>query len=123
MTLHKFIYQYEGNTFLGERYPQQEVIIQSKCEDLDAHEILSLFQSYMLATGYAEKSFYDACETAAENNPYRKGGNRYEMGETERGNISSLYEDTLRHTNCKAEDNIPVKESWHNGNPIKDLLN
>jgi len=97
MTLHKFVYQYEGNTFLGERYPQQEVIIQSKCEDLDAHEILSLFQSYMLATGYAEKSFYDACETAAENNPYRKGGNRYEMGETERGNISSLYEETIKN--------------------------
>lgn len=94
MTLHKFVYQYEGNTFLGERFPQQEVIIQSKCEDLDAHEILSLFQSYMLATGYAEKSFYDACETATENNPYRR--NRREMGETERGNISSLYEDTIK---------------------------
>jgi hypothetical protein len=51
----------------------------------------------MLATGYAEKSFYDACETAAENNPYRKGGNRYEMGETERGNISSLYEETIKN--------------------------
>jgi len=97
MTLHKFVYQYEGNTFLGERYPQQEVIIQSKCEDLDAHEILELFKSYMLATGYAEKSFYDACETAAENNPYRKGRNRHEMGETERGNISSLYEETIKN--------------------------
>jgi hypothetical protein len=81
-TLHKFIYKYSGNVFLGERYPQQEFSIQSKCEDLDAHEILELFKSYMLATGYAEKSFYDACETATENNPYRR--NRREMGEVKR---------------------------------------
>jgi len=109
MTLHKFVYQYEGNTFLGERYPQQEIIVQSKCEDLDAHEILQLFKSYMVACGYAEKSFYDACETAAdENNLYRnKGRDRHEMGET----------DQIRHA---------TQESWHNGaigsNSIKDLL-
>jgi hypothetical protein len=77
-TLHKFIYKYSGNVFLGERYPQQEFSIQSKCEDLDAHEILDLFKSYMLATGYAEKSFYDACETATENNPYRRDRHKLE---------------------------------------------
>jgi len=83
MTLHKFVYEYEGNTFLDERYPQQKMVIESKCDDLDAHEILSLFKSYMLACGYAEKSFYDACETAAEENPYRsKGRDRYELGQT-----------------------------------------
>ena len=82
MTLHKFIYKYEGKTFLGERYPQQEITIESQCDDLNAHEILSLFKSYMVATGYAEKSFYDACESAAdENNPYRNCGDGYEMGE------------------------------------------
>jgi len=111
MTLHKFVYQYEGNTFLGERYPQQEIIVQSKCEDLDAHEILQLFKSYMVACGYAEKSFYDACETAAdENNPYRnKGRDRHEMGET----------DQIRHTTySNSKDQIPVKDT----NPIKDLL-
>lgn len=82
MTLHKFIYKYEGKTFLGERYPQQEITIESQCDDLNAHEILSLFKSYMVATGYAEKSFYDACESAAdENNPYRNRGDGYEMGE------------------------------------------
>jgi hypothetical protein len=116
MTRHKFIYEYEGNTFLGERYPQHEVVIQSKCDDLDAHEILSLFKSYMLSCGYAEKSFYDACETAAdENNPYRKGGNRYEVGETQwREKVSPDYQTTLRH----AKDHIPVKDT----NRIKDLL-
>lgn len=109
MTLHKFVYQYEGNTFLGERYPQHEVVIQSKCDDLNADEILQLFKSYMLSCGYAEKSFYDACETASEENPYRKGGNRYEMGETQRGEGNTE----------KTEDTY----SWHNWNTIKDLLN
>lgn len=79
MTLHKFIYKYDGNTFLGERYPQQEFIIQSKCDDLDAHELLSIFKSYMLATGYAEKSFYDACVQATEENPYRNRGDGSEL--------------------------------------------
>ena len=116
MTLHKFVYRYEGNTFLGERYPQHEVVIQSKCDDLNADEILQLFKSYMLSCGYAEKSFYDACETAAdENNPYRKGGNRYEVGETQwREKVSPDYQTTLRH----AKDHIPVKDT----NRIKDLL-
>ena len=83
MTLHKFVYEYEGNTFLGERYPQQKMVIESKCDDLDAHELLQLFKSYMLACGYAEKSFYNACEEAAEESPYRsKGRDRYELGQT-----------------------------------------
>lgn len=106
MTLHKFVYEYEGNTYLGERYPQQKMVIESKCDDLNADEILSLFKSYMVACGYAEKSFYDACETAAQENPYRrKGGNRYEVGETQwREEISSTYEDTLRHNVNKIKE-------------------
>jgi hypothetical protein len=119
MTLHKFVYQYEGNTFLGERYPQHEVVIQSKCDDLNADEILQLFKSYMLSCGYAEKSFYDACTQAAEENPYREERsyrrNRYEVGETQwREEISPTYQTTFRH----AKDNIPVKDT----NPIKDML-
>jgi len=116
MTLHKFVYQYEGNVFLGERYPQHEVSIQSKCDDLDADELLQLFKSYMLSCGYAEKSFYDACETAAEQNPYNRKscGNGHKLGETEWGNehISSLYEDQLQ-TNINK-----VKKR----NEFKDLL-
>jgi len=98
MTLHKFVYEYEGDTILSERYPQQKLVVESKCDDLDAHEILSLFKSYMLACGYAEKSFYDACETAAdENNPYRnRGGDRHELGQT----------DQIRHA---------TQESWYDG--------
>ena len=120
-TQHKFIYKHDEACYLGERYPQHEIVIQSSCDDLNADEILQLFKSYMVACGYAEKSFYDACETAAEENPYRrKGGNRYEMGETQWG---GQVNETLHHT----------KESWHSGgginatdqiktNRIKDML-
>ena len=86
MTRHKFVYEYEGDTILSERYPQQKMVIESKCDDLDAHELLQLFKSYMLACGYAEKSFYNACEEAAEESPYRsKGRDRYELGQTNQG--------------------------------------
>ena len=110
MTLHKFTYRHDEACYLGERYPQQEITIQSSCDDLHADELLQLFKSYMMACGYAEKSFYEACETAAdENNPYRKGGNRYELGQT----------DQIRHTTySNPKDHIPVKDT----NPIKDLF-
>lgn len=108
MTLHKFVYQYEGNTFLGERYPQHETVIQSKCDDLNADELLQLFKSYMLSCGYAEKSFYEACETAAEESPFRhKGRDRHKLGEIEWGEQSEAVLNAIR----KAEDNY-----------IKDLL-
>ena len=102
-TLHKFTYKHEEAVYLGERYPQQEITVQSTCDDLDAHEILQLFKSYMMACGYAEKSFYDACETAAdENNPYRrKGGNRYEVGETQFGEQPQAVKEAI----YRAEEN------------------
>ena len=107
MTLHKFIYRHDEACYLGERYPHQEITIQSNCDDLNADEILQLFKSYMMACGYAEKSFYDACETAAdENNPYRKGGNRHELGETQwREEIPHpRYEDTLKNNINKVKE-------------------
>ena len=116
MTLHKFTYRHDEACYLGERYPHQEITIQSNCDDLNADEILQLFKSYMMACGYAEKSFYDACETAAdENNPYRrKGGNRYELGETQFGEQPQAVKEAIR----RAEDNIPVRHTNH----IKDML-
>lgn len=127
MTLHKFIYQYEGNTFLGERYPQQEIVVQSKCDDLDAHEILSLFKSYMVGTGYAEKSFYDACEAASEENPYRNRGNGHEMGKTSETWHSGGYQDDTEKTEdtYSWHDNIqlhPEKTDQIHTNHIKELL-
>jgi len=100
MTRHKFVYEYEGNTFLGERYPQQEITISSKCDDLNADEILSLFKSYMVACGYAEKSFYEACEVAAQESPYRnQSRDRHEVGEVEWSEQSQAVLNTLRKTN------------------------
>ena len=105
MTLHKFVYEYEGNTFLGERYPQQKMVIKSDCYDLDTEEILNLFNFYIVTCGYAEKSFYDACTEAAETNPYKRSGNGYKVGETQwREEISPTYEDTLRHNVNKIKE-------------------
>ena len=105
MTLHKFVYEYEGNTYLGERYPQRQFVIKSDCDDLDAHEILDLFKSYMVACGYAEKSFYDACTEAAENNPYKRSGNGYKVGETQWcEEISPTYQDTLKNNINKVKE-------------------
>ena len=112
-TLHRFIYKHDEAVYLGERYPQQEMTVEFCCEDLDAHEILSLFKSYMVATGYAEKNFYDACEAASEENPYRNRGNRHEMGKTSEIWHSGGYKDDTK----EAEDT----HSWHNDG-IKDLL-
>ena len=85
MSTTTFTYKQDELVCLGERYPSKILTVKTDCSDLDAHEMLDLFKDFMVGCGYAEKSFYDACETAAdENNPYRKGGNRYEMGEVKR---------------------------------------
>ena len=85
MSTTTFTYKQDELVCVGERYPSKILTVKTDCSDLDAHEMLDLFKDFMVGCGYAEKSFYDACETAAdENNPYRKGGNRYEMGEVKR---------------------------------------
>jgi hypothetical protein len=85
MSTTTFTYKQDELVCAGERYPSKILTVKTDCSDLDAHEMLDLFKDFMVGCGYAEKSFYDACESAAdENNPYRKGGNRYEMGEVKR---------------------------------------
>ena len=85
MSTTTFTYKQDELVCAGERYPSKILTVKTDCSDLDAHEMLDLFKDFMVGCGYAEKSFYDACETAADqNNPYRKGGNRYEMGEVKR---------------------------------------
>jgi hypothetical protein len=119
MTRHKFTYRHDEACYLGERYPQQEIIIQSNCDDLNADEILQLFKSYMMACGYAEKSFYDACETASEENPFRKrkensySGDGYELGETDE--ISHSWHDGAFKVHYEKTDQIRT-------NHIKDML-
>jgi hypothetical protein len=54
--------------------------------------MLDLFKDFMVGCGYAEKSFYDACETATQDNPYAKSRNRPSVEQT----------DEIRH-------------SWHEG--------
>lgn len=106
-TLHRFIYKHEEAVYLGERYPQQEITVESRCDDLNAHEILSLFKSYMVATGYDEKSFYDACAQATEENPYRDSRDGYEVGEDD-----DFYERLKRNyeeAQKEYDENFPKK--------------
>ncbi len=77
-----FQYTCEAYEAFGERYPDKRVCIETECSDLDAHELLDLFKSFMVGCGYAEKSFYDACDQAAQENPYAKGRNGSKLGQT-----------------------------------------
>lgn len=112
MTLHKFTYRHDEACYLGERYPHQEITIQSNCDDLNADEILQLFKSYMVACGYAEKSFYDACTEAAETNPYKRSGNGYKVGETQwcEEIPHPRYQDTLQNNINKVKERDDFKE-------------
>ena len=72
----KFLYETTGTYALGERFPAKKMTVESKCEDLDAHEMLDLFKDFMVGCGYAERSFYDACDKASEENPYKEDKNQ-----------------------------------------------
>lgn len=56
-----FTYKTSEFSALGDRYPGKTIKIETTCDDLNAHEMLDLFKSFMLSCGYAEKSFYEAC--------------------------------------------------------------
>jgi hypothetical protein len=95
MSTTTFTYKSDELVCMGERYPGKTLTISTKCDDLNAHELLDIFKSFMLGCGYAEKSFYDACDQAAQENPYPKGGNGYKLGKTDKTEDS--YEDSYRY--------------------------
>jgi hypothetical protein len=83
MSTTTFTYKNDELVCMGERYPSKTLTISTKCDDLDAHELLDIFKSFMLGCGYAEKSFYDACYEACQEHPrYRKSGNGHQLGTT-----------------------------------------
>jgi hypothetical protein len=92
MSTTTFTFKQDELVCLGERYPSKILTVKTECSDLDAHEMLDLFKDFMVGCGYAEKSFYDACETATQDNPYAKSRNRPSVEQT----------DEIRH-------------SWHEG--------
>jgi len=92
MSTTTFTYKSTEQSYLGERYPGKRLTISTKCDDLNAHELLDLFKDFMLGCGYAEKSFYDACYEACQEHPrYRQSGNGSKLGET---NKTEGYEDS-----------------------------
>jgi len=83
MSTTTFTYKNDELVCMGERYPSKTLTISTKCDDLNAHELLDIFKSFMLGCGYAEKSFYDACYEAYQEYPlYRQSGNGSKLGET-----------------------------------------
>jgi len=83
MSTTTFTYKNDELVCLGERYPAKTLTISTKCDDLNTHELLDIFKSFMLGCGYAEKSFYDACYEACQEHPcYRQSGNGSKLGET-----------------------------------------
>ena len=85
MSTTTFTYRSTEQSYLGERYPGKRLTISTKCDDLNAHELLDLFKDFMLGCGYAEKSFYDACYEACQEHPrYRQSGNGSKLGETDK---------------------------------------
>jgi hypothetical protein len=83
MSTTTFTYKNDELVCLGDRYPSKTLTISTKCDDLNAHELLDIFKSFMLGCGYAEKSFYEACYEASQEYPlYRQSGNGSKLGET-----------------------------------------
>jgi hypothetical protein len=106
MTHTTFTYRHDETVALGERFPSKTVTVESECEDLDAHEMLDLFKDFMVGCGYAEKSFYDACETATQNNPYAESRNRSRFEQT---NLPYPY--GVKDNTEKTDE---IRHSWQN---------
>jgi hypothetical protein len=84
MSTTTFTFKQDELVCLGERYPGKTLTIKTDCSDLDAHELLDIFKSFMLGCGYAEKSFYDACYEACQEHPrYRQSGNGSKLEQTD----------------------------------------
>jgi hypothetical protein len=102
MSTTTFTFKQDELVCMGERYPSKTLTVKTDCSDLDAHEMLDLFKDFMVGCGYAEKSFYDACETATQDNPYAKGRNRSSVEQTNEirhswQNIPTPEKDTYKY--------------------------
>jgi hypothetical protein len=100
MSTTTFTYKSDELVCMGERYPGKTLTISTKCDDLDAHELLDIFKSFMLGCGYAEKSFYDACYEACQEHPrYRQSGNGSKLGQTDYNKLNE-EEKTYYYPGC-----------------------
>ncbi len=95
MSTTTFTYKQDELVCAGERYPSKILTVKTDCSDLDAHEILDLFKDFMVGCGYAEKSFYDACYEAIQENPRYRSGDGSKLGETNK--TEEGYQDSYRY--------------------------
>ena len=90
----KISYVSSGFSALGEYFPPKKVDMEIDCTDADMHNMLDFFKSYLIATGYAETSFYQVCRQISDEYFYEddqeekrkqeatRRSNRYRLGET-----------------------------------------
>lgn len=78
-----------GLTALGEYFPPKTVEMTMDCTEATADNFLEFFKSYLLATGYAEESFYRSCREISDEYFYHKDEeekssrrNGHRLGET-----------------------------------------
>ena len=91
----KISYVSNGFSALGEYFPPRKVDMEIDCTDADMSNMLDFFKSYLIATGYAETSFYQVCRQISDEYFYEddqeekrkqeeatRRSNRHRMGET-----------------------------------------
>jgi hypothetical protein len=114
MSTTTFTYENDELVCMGDRYPSKTLTLTTKCDDLNAHELLDLFKDFMVGCGYAEKSFYDACTRASKENPYAKGGNGSKLGQTDKIWHSGGYDNPQKTDEISHSwQNIPTPEEDH----------
>ena len=82
-------YRREGFSALADYRPLLEVEMSIDSTDETVYNMLDFYRTYLLATGYAEENFYEACYQLTEEYELKnlekqktKRRNRYRMGET-----------------------------------------
>ena len=103
MSTTTFTYKSNELVCMGDRYPSKTLTISTKCDDLNAHELLDLFKDFMLGCGYAEKSFYDACYEAIQENPRYRSGDGSKLGQTDYNKLNEKEKDYY-YPGCLGDD-------------------
>jgi hypothetical protein len=90
----EIIHRSSGFTALDEHYPSKKIEMSIDCTEATVYNMLDFYRSYLLAVGYAEKNFYDACRKISDEYFYAKEKekreheeefrrrNRHRLGET-----------------------------------------
>lgn len=82
-------YKREGFSALADYRPLLEVAMSIDSTDETVYNMLDFYRTYLLATGYAEENFYEACYQLTEEYELKnikkeesRGHHRHRLGET-----------------------------------------